>query len=43
MEIQGFLKSKFFKVLLPMIILLLVFYIAKSGYQFGKWLYLAIN
>ncbi len=31
--------KKFMKILLPMIIVLSIIYIAKSGYNTGQWLY----
>jgi len=40
---QEFLKSKYFKVILPLIIVWGIITIFKSGYAFGKWLYVALN
>lgn len=36
---EDFLKSNLFKILFPMIVLLSVVIIVKSGYDFGQWLY----
>ena len=43
MEIQNFLKSKQFKMLLGLAIFLGILIIAKAGYEFGQWFYQAIN
>jgi len=43
MEIQNFLKSKQFKMLLGLAIVLGILIIAKAGYEFGQWFYQAIN
>lgn len=39
MNKEEFLKSNYFKILLPVIILWGVIVIAKGGYAFGQWLY----
>ena len=43
MENQSFFKSKYFKFILPFVIVLGIIYLFKSGYKFGQWLYLMIN
>lgn len=43
MEIQKFLKSKQFKILLPFAIILGIVMIAEAGYDFGQWLKQVIN
>jgi len=43
METQNFFESKFSKVLLTMTTILGSIIIAKSGYQFGQWLYQIFN
>lgn len=43
MKSDHFLKSNKFKIILPIIIITSIIIIFKGGYEFGKWLYLAIN
>jgi heme/copper-type cytochrome/quinol oxidase subunit 3 len=43
METQKFLKSKQFKMLLGLTIVLGIIFIARAGYDFGQWLHQAIN
>lgn len=40
---REFLKSNYFKVILPLIIVWSIITIFKSGYAFGQWLYVALN
>ena len=43
MERQNFFKSKYFKILIPFIVILGIIYLVKKGYHFGQWLHQAIN
>jgi hypothetical protein len=43
MENQSFFKSKLFKILLPIVVVLGIINIAKSGYLFGQWLHNVLN
>ncbi len=39
MNKEEFLKSKYFKIMLPVIIVVLVIALWQNGYEFGQWLY----
>lgn len=43
MKTTAFLKSKQFQFLLPLVVILGIITIAKSGYDFGQWLQHVIN
>ena len=43
MKLSHFLQSKAGKFLSPFVVLLIVISLLKVGYQFGQWLYIAIN
>ncbi len=43
MNKQDFYKSKFFKVLVTIFLVLTLIYIFQNGYDFGKWLHGIIN
>ncbi|WP_255700828.1 hypothetical protein [Flavobacterium anseongense] len=43
METHNFLKSKQFKMLLGLAIVLGIIIIAKAGYDFGQWFYQTTN
>ncbi len=43
METHNFLKSKQFKILLGLAIVLGIIIIAKAGYDFGQWFHQSIN
>jgi len=43
METQNFIKSKQFKILMPLIVVLGAIYLLKSGYAFGQWLQNVLN
>ena len=38
MEKQNILGSTIFKITLPLLVVLLIIYIAQTGYYFGQWL-----
>lgn len=40
---EAFLKSKWYKVLLAIVIIVMAIAIYKNGYAFGQWLYLHFN
>lgn len=39
MSKEEFLKSKYFKILLPLLVVWGIIIIFKGGYTFGQWLY----
>ncbi len=43
MKKEEIIKSKGFKILLPLVAVLVVIALWKNGYQFGKWLYAIFN
>ena len=43
MKTQKNLKSNPFQFLTPFVVLLGVYFLFKSGYSFGQWLYQTIN
>ncbi len=43
METQNFFKSKQFKILMPLVVILSAIYLFKSGYAFGQWLQNVLN
>jgi hypothetical protein len=40
---EEFLKSKEFKILLPVIVVALVITLWRNGYEFGQWLHRIFN
>jgi hypothetical protein len=40
---KEFLKSNYFKILFPILIVTLVFALWKNGYEFGQWLHKVFN
>lgn len=40
---EEFLKSKYFKIFLPLLIIVFVIALYKNGNEFGQWLYKTIN
>lgn len=43
MKKEEFLKSNYYKLLLPIVGIALVIGIWQSGYEFGKWLFKILN
>lgn len=43
MKKEEILKSKAFRMLFPLVAVLVVIALWKNGYQFGKWLYAIFN
>jgi hypothetical protein len=41
--LQGFFKSKSFKILFPLLAVVLGIAILKNGYEFGQWLHRMFN
>ncbi|MFZ4465049.1 MAG: hypothetical protein ACOYN5_14470 [Bacteroidales bacterium] len=36
---EEFFKSKYFKILLPVLVVALIITLWRDGYEFGQWLY----
>ena len=43
MKKEEFLKSNYYKILLPIIGVFIVIGLWKSGYEFGQWLFRILN
>lgn len=43
METQNFFKSKYYKILMPIILVLGIIKLFEAGYYVGQWLFNAIN
>jgi fatty acid desaturase len=43
MKKEEFFKSKAFKILLPVIAIVIAVALWRNGYQFGQWLYKILN